>query len=104
MYSFFFTLGPPPLSKDVIDALPIIEVAEQQVDIKLQCSVCWEDFILKECVRQLPCQHIYHEHCIRPWLELHGTCPICRQNLSSSDNSNNDGHQASGNSGVGSKF
>lgn len=31
--------------------------------------------------RQLPCQHIYHENCIRPWLELHGTCPICRQNL-----------------------
>ncbi|KAF5304367.1 hypothetical protein FQA39_LY09746 [Lamprigera yunnana] len=91
--------GPPPLSKDVIDALPVVEVTDQQVNAKLQCSVCWEDFILKECVRQLPCQHIYHEPCIRPWLELHGTCPICRQNLSSNDNSN-DGNQASGNSGT----
>lgn len=23
-------------------------------------------------------QHIFHETCILPWLELHGTCPICR--------------------------
>ncbi|XP_076259541.1 E3 ubiquitin-protein ligase Iruka-like isoform X1 [Rhynchophorus ferrugineus] len=75
------TTGPPPLSKDVIDALQIVEVTEEQVGQNLQCSVCWEVFQLKEQVRQLPCQHIYHENCIRPWLELHGTCPICRQNL-----------------------
>lgn len=26
-------------------------------------------------------QHVYHETCIIPWLELHGTCPICRKSL-----------------------
>ncbi|KAI4460003.1 e3 ubiquitin-protein ligase praja [Holotrichia oblita] len=83
------TSGPPPLSKDVIDALPIVEVTEPQVNSKLQCSVCWEDFSLKEKVRQLPCQHVYHEPCIRPWLELHGTCPICRQNLVTGEQQNN---------------
>ncbi|CAB0031956.1 unnamed protein product [Trichogramma brassicae] len=50
-------------------------------DSKLQCSVCWDDFVVNECVRQLPCQHHFHEPCIVPWLELHGTCPICRQSL-----------------------
>ncbi|XP_018564243.1 E3 ubiquitin-protein ligase RNF126-B isoform X3 [Anoplophora glabripennis] len=82
--------GPPPVSKDVIDALPIVEVTPEQVTAKLQCSVCWEDFLSKENVRQLPCLHIYHEPCIRPWLELHGTCPICRQNLVNGEQSSSD--------------
>lgn len=94
--------GPPPLSKDVIDALPLVEVTEQQVSIKMQCSVCWEDFQFRENVRQLPCCHIYHDPCIRPWLELHGTCPICRQNLGNADSASNDSNQsASGTSNSG---
>ncbi|CAH0552765.1 unnamed protein product [Brassicogethes aeneus] len=91
--------GPPPVSKETIDALTVVEVTEEQVQSKLQCSVCWEDFRLREKVRQLPCLHIYHEPCIRPWLELHGTCPICRQNLVNADQPNNDGNEDSGNSG-----
>lgn len=86
----------------MIDALPTVLVNEQHVLLKTQCSVCWEDFLLKEDVRQLPCTHIYHDPCIRPWLELHGTCPICRQNLGSSDNTSNDLNQsASGTSNSG---
>ena len=47
-------------------------------DSNLQCSVCWDDFKLEEEVRQLKCEHIFHEDCIIPWLELHNTCPVCR--------------------------
>lgn len=75
-------LGPPPLTRDVIEQIPTVAISQEQVDAKVQCSVCWEDFVLGENVRKLPCQHVYHENCICPWLELHGTCPICRQNLS----------------------
>ncbi|CAG9861146.1 unnamed protein product [Phyllotreta striolata] len=87
--------GPPPVSKEIIDALPVVEVTDEQVSAKLQCSVCWEDFQSRENVRQLPCLHIYHEPCIRPWLELHGTCPICRQNLGSNEQRNSDNNQDS---------
>ncbi|XP_076249657.1 E3 ubiquitin-protein ligase Iruka isoform X4 [Calliopsis andreniformis] len=73
--------GPPPLPRKQIDEIPTTNVTQSQVDSKLQCSVCWEDFKLSEPVRQLPCQHLYHAPCIIPWLELHGTCPICRQSL-----------------------
>jgi len=92
--------GPPPVSKEVIDELPIVDVKSDQVRIKLQCSICWEDFILGESVRQLPCSHIYHELCIRPWLELHGTCPICRQNLIGDDDHTHN-NQVSGESSSG---
>lgn len=73
--------GPPPLPRKQIDEIPTTNVTQAQVDLKLQCSVCWEDFKVGEPVRQLPCQHLYHTPCIVPWLELHGTCPICRQTL-----------------------
>lgn len=73
--------GPPPLTKDKIAEIPKVAVTEEQANSKLQCSICWEDFQLTETVRRLPCVHIYHENCIVPWLELHGTCPVCRKTL-----------------------
>uniref|UniRef100_A0A182U868 RING-type E3 ubiquitin transferase n=1 Tax=Anopheles melas TaxID=34690 RepID=A0A182U868_9DIPT len=48
--------GPPPLEKERIAAIPTVTISEEQ--------------------------HVYHEPCIIPWLELHGTCPICRNSLS----------------------
>uniref|UniRef100_A0A182JW09 RING-type E3 ubiquitin transferase n=1 Tax=Anopheles christyi TaxID=43041 RepID=A0A182JW09_9DIPT len=74
--------GPPPLEKERIAEIPIVTINEEQVERKLQCSVCFEDFVVGESVRKLPCLHVYHEPCIIPWLELHGTCPICRNSLS----------------------
>ncbi|XP_041761162.1 E3 ubiquitin-protein ligase Iruka [Anopheles merus] len=74
--------GPPPLEKERIAAIPTVTISEEQVERKLQCSVCFEDFVVGESVRKLPCLHVYHEPCIIPWLELHGTCPICRNSLS----------------------
>lgn len=38
--------------------------------MKLQCSVCWEDFTIDEKVMKLACDHMYHRDCIIPWLEL----------------------------------
>ncbi|XP_055545440.1 E3 ubiquitin-protein ligase Iruka-like [Wyeomyia smithii] len=73
--------GPPPLEKEKIAEIPKVTITSEQVEMKLQCSVCWEDFQIDEVVRKLSCAHVYHETCIIPWLELHGTCPICRKSL-----------------------
>lgn len=75
--------GPPPLTKEKISEIPVVTISQDQVDKSLQCSVCWENFKVDEPVRQLVCTHVYHEGCIIPWLELHGTCPVCRKPLSS---------------------
>lgn len=47
--------GPPPLAKEKIQDIPRIEIDDEQVDQKLQCSVCWDDFQKMETVRKLPC-------------------------------------------------
>ncbi|XP_051901593.1 E3 ubiquitin-protein ligase RNF115 isoform X2 [Pristis pectinata] len=73
--------GPPPADKDKIAALPTVAVSQEQIDSALECPVCKEDYLLAERVRQLPCQHLFHNACIVPWLELHDTCPVCRKSL-----------------------
>ncbi|VVC26822.1 Hypothetical protein CINCED_3A005516 [Cinara cedri] len=73
--------GPPPLTKEKIEEIPTTLISQEQLDLKLQCSVCWEDFKIDEKVMKLVCDHMFHKECIVPWLELHGTCPICRKYL-----------------------
>lgn len=40
------------------------------------CSICLEN--LKGKVKQLPCQHYFHEKCISFWILEKNTCPYCR--------------------------
>jgi len=38
-------------------------------DSGLECPVCKDDYTVGENVRQLPCNHLFHNSCIVPWLE-----------------------------------
>lgn len=41
------------------------------------CSICLD--VLKDNLKTLPCQHVFHESCIKVWLYDNDTCPICRK-------------------------
>ena len=43
------------------------------------CSVCQEEFRLREHIRELRCTHRFHRRCIDRWLSSHSTCPLCVQ-------------------------
>lgn len=58
--------------------MPLVNVARAQVDSKLPCTVCYEEFKINERALQLPCSHLFHESCITTWLTLRNTCPNCR--------------------------
>ncbi|XP_012946175.1 E3 ubiquitin-protein ligase AMFR [Aplysia californica] len=43
------------------------------------CAICWEKM---ESARKLPCGHLFHNSCLRSWLEQDTSCPTCRTALS----------------------
>ncbi|KAG8056485.1 hypothetical protein GUJ93_ZPchr0002g25757 [Zizania palustris] len=58
------------------------------------CTICLETFLPGEQVVATPCNHIFHQGCISPWVKGHGNCPMCRFSLCErnaiSDNSHSD--------------
>ncbi|CAM9910032.1 unnamed protein product [Scytosiphon promiscuus] len=49
------------------------------------CIVCQELFAVGVTLVRLPCGHLYHEACLLKWLKLSNTCPYCRRELPSSN-------------------
>lgn len=64
------------LSQSVLRSLPEWEFKD--AGSKECCVVCMSEYVVKEIVRALPCQHNFHSACINKWLKDHRTCPICR--------------------------
>lgn len=48
-----------------------------------ECSICTEAMGSGPMPVKLPCDHWYHGPCIRPWLLIQNTCPVCRCTLNS---------------------
>ncbi|EEF44516.1 E3 ubiquitin-protein ligase RNF115 [Ricinus communis] len=54
------------------------ERAREKEEDGKRCAVCLEDFEPKEIVMLTPCNHMFHEECIVPWVKSNGQCPVCR--------------------------
>eukprot|EP00522_Entomoneis_paludosa_P009885 CAMPEP_0172454724 /NCGR_PEP_ID=MMETSP1065-20121228/11633_1 /TAXON_ID=265537 /ORGANISM="Amphiprora paludosa, Strain CCMP125" /LENGTH=540 /DNA_ID=CAMNT_0013207103 /DNA_START=173 /DNA_END=1798 /DNA_ORIENTATION=+ len=52
---------------------------------ELHCAICIDDFDADtppEEILKLPCQHLFHTHCIIPWLtERQSKCPLCKYDV-----------------------
>lgn len=46
-----------------------------------RCAICLDDFEPMQEVMVTPCNHMFHEDCIVPWLQGHSQCPVCRFSL-----------------------
>lgn len=79
--------GPPPATEQQLVNLPVVKINEEEFEKKIECAICMEDFRLHEEAKKLPCKHCFHEPCIKEWLKLHGTCPVCRKHLNGEDTS-----------------
>jgi len=82
--------GTPPASKVIIESLFRYKLDKKSIDhlAKIQekmCPVCQDELKIKQDVVEMPCKHIYHPHCLEPWLKLHNSCPTCRYELPTDD-------------------
>lgn len=74
--------GSLPASRAAVEAMPVSQFSKDSLESdEIQCAVCKEVFLMGAEVREMPCKHFYHSDCILPWLALHSTCPICRQEM-----------------------
>eukprot|EP01025_Chloroclados_australasicus_P035298 TRINITY_DN3598_c1_g1_i3.p1 TRINITY_DN3598_c1_g1~~TRINITY_DN3598_c1_g1_i3.p1 ORF type:complete len:511 (-),score=46.44 TRINITY_DN3598_c1_g1_i3:378-1910(-) len=53
-------------------------------DVEDECVICQQAFELDEPVVVLPCEHYFHDECIKRWIYTRGAsvrCPLCSQKL-----------------------
>ncbi|NWI70664.1 RNF6 ligase, partial [Todus mexicanus] len=79
------------LTKEQIDNLSTRNYGDihTENEISKTCSVCINEYVAGNKLRQLPCMHEFHIHCIDRWLSENSTCPICRQPVLGSNATDN---------------
>jgi len=87
-----FALRPPeeyhkrariPASSKAIQSLKEVSGADGRLQAA-ECAVCLRDFCAAaddNLVREMPCSHVFHQHCIFRWLRVNHVCPLCRHAL-----------------------
>uniref|UniRef100_A0A8C7F3Z9 E3 ubiquitin-protein ligase AMFR n=1 Tax=Oncorhynchus kisutch TaxID=8019 RepID=A0A8C7F3Z9_ONCKI len=55
-----------------------VATAEELVANNDDCAICWDTM---QTARKLPCGHLFHNSCLRSWLEQDTSCPTCRMSL-----------------------
>ncbi|ONK66030.1 uncharacterized protein A4U43_C06F3450 [Asparagus officinalis] len=79
---------PPPASKEVVKNLPVVNVTEEviaRLGSETECAVCRENLVVGDKMQELPCKHLFHPPCLKPWLDENNSCPICRHELRTDD-------------------
>ncbi|KAC9702927.1 hypothetical protein R6Q59_026310 [Mikania micrantha] len=69
--------GAPPAAQSFVNNLDRVVINNSDHD-SLVCAICKDSLTAGTVVNQLPCFHVYHPSCIKPWLSSRNTCPLCR--------------------------
>lgn len=62
-----------------------IDKLEKETVANIQCGICMENTNGNETVLILPCEHKFHEECLKPWLRINKFCPICRADVTKNE-------------------
>ena len=50
------------------------------------CSICTDEYKIKDEIILLQCSHFYHKICISKWVKIKDTCPYCRCTIKTVEN------------------
>eukprot|EP00249_Psilotum_nudum_P016060 c25640_g1_i1 orf=530-1294(+) len=64
------------LSSEEIAELPVSKYKRKNRENEL-CVICHVEYAKGDGLISLPCKHPYHADCIKKWLEISKTCPVC---------------------------
>lgn len=45
------------------------------------CSVCLDEYAVNNKIVLLDCNHSFHTDCIKKWLQINKSCPVCRLDI-----------------------
>jgi len=66
--------------QDELDKINIIKYNSIENEKDEKCLICQECFIESDDVRDIKCKHLFHCHCLDPWLlDNSYKCPTCRE-------------------------
>ncbi|GMH44911.1 hypothetical protein BSKO_12868 [Bryopsis sp. KO-2023] len=46
------------------------------------CMICLDNFIIGDGVRTPPCSHVFHSACLKRWMSVKLSCPLCQMEWS----------------------
>lgn len=76
----------PPTAAAELQAMPVLKVSEEDLDaVNNECTICLEKLTAGDSALRIPCGHLFHEDCVRTWLQSNNQCPMCRYELPSED-------------------
>jgi hypothetical protein len=68
------------LESNIIDKIPVVEFKKSK-EYNDNCAICFEQYMNKEKLKKLNCNHLFHTNCITIWLGKEKKCPLCKEEI-----------------------
>lgn len=74
---------PVPLPEEILNEMKVLKYSIQKYsnEFNTSCPICQEEFKENESIRDLLCNHLYHQDCIDEWFSENVSCPVCRKDM-----------------------
>ncbi|CAJ1392037.1 unnamed protein product [Effrenium voratum] len=67
--------------KGTVEKQEVVIFGQHDFGDNPSCSICLEEWSSQKEIRKTLCGHCYHTTCLKGWLNVNRTCPLCRTDL-----------------------